>query len=79
LKKKARELEVVAAVCKVNPEEVLEDIAVSVEATNKLAQSLHSKDKTNAPYLQWWNVFLKEWSYKCFSRWLDQYGDLKTT
>jgi len=57
LKKKARELEVVAAVCKVNPEEVLEDIAVSVEATNKLAQSLHSKDKTNDPYLQWWNIF----------------------
>lgn len=59
LKKKTRELEVVVVMCKVNAEEALEDIAVSVETTNKLTASLHSKDETVDPYLQWWDVFLK--------------------
>ena len=52
LKKKTRELEVVAAMCKVNAEEVLEDIAVSVETTNKLTEPLHSQDETIARYLK---------------------------
>ena len=77
LKKKARQLEVAAAVCKVNAEEMLEDIAVSVETTNKLTESLHSQEETTNPYLQWWDVFLKEWSYKCSIRWLRKYGDSK--
>lgn len=77
LKKKTRELEVVAAMCKVNAGEVLEDIAVSVEKTNKLTESLHSQDETVAPYLQWWDGFFKEWSHKCFFRWISEYGDSK--
>ncbi len=77
LKKKARELEVMATVCKVNAEEVLEDIAVSVETTNKLMESLNSQDETKDPYLQWWATFLEEWSGKCFRRFLGKHGDSK--
>ena len=77
LNKKTRELEVMAAVCKINPDSVIDDIAFSGEATNKLTQSLQSKDKTKDPHLQWWEIFLKEWSYKCVVKWLDQYGDSK--
>ena len=77
LDKKIRELEVIAAVCKINPDGVIDDMAVSGEAANKLAKSLQSKDKTTDPYLQWWAIFLKEWSYKCVVKWLDQYGDSK--
>ncbi len=77
LKKKTRELEVVAAMCKVNAEEVLEDIAVSVETTNKLTEPLHSQDETIDTYLQWWDGFFKEWSHKCFARWISKYGDSK--
>lgn len=76
-KKKARELEVVATICKENPEEVLEDIAVSIEKTNKITTSLHSQDKNVDPYLLWWNGFLKVWSYKCFFRWIDKHKDSK--
>ncbi len=77
LKKKTRELEVVAAMCKVNADEALEDIAVSVETTNKLTAALHSKDETVGPYLQWWAIFFKEWSHKCFVRWINKFGDSK--
>ena len=77
LKKKTRDLEVAAALCKVNADEVLEDIAVSMETTNKLTKSLRSRDETIDPYLQWWDVFLKEWNHKCFARWLSKYGDAK--
>jgi hypothetical protein len=77
LDKKIRELEVMAALCKLNPDSVVDDIAISVEATNKLAKSFHSKDEIKDPYLRWWDVFLKEWSYKCVVKWLDQYGDSK--
>ena len=76
-KKKVRELEVVAAMCKVNAEEVLEDIAVSMEKTNKITASLHSNDKTVDAYLLWWDGFLKEWSHKCFVRWISKHGDSK--
>lgn len=68
LKKKTREFEVVAAMCKVNAEEVLEDMAVSIETTNKLTKSLHFEDETKDPYLQWWSTFLEEWRSKCFRR-----------
>lgn len=78
LKKKTRDLEVMAAVCKVNPEEALEDIAVSVETTNnKFAESLRPQDETKDPYLGWWAIFLEEWSYKCAARWLGKYRDSK--
>ena len=77
LNKKIRELELMAAVCKINPDSVIDDIAFSEEATNKLTQSLQSKDKTKDPYLQWWEIFLKEWSYKCIVKWIDQYDDSK--
>ena len=77
LKKKARELEVIAAMCKVDAEEVLEDIAVSMENTNKLTASLHSEDENVDPYLQWWDAFLREWSHKCFVRWISKHGDSK--
>lgn len=77
LKKKARELEVVAAMCQVNAEEVLEDIAVSMERTNKLTGSLHSQDKIVDSYLLWWDGFFKEWSHRCFIRWISKHKDSK--
>ncbi len=77
LKKKTRELEVVAAMCKVDAGEALEDIAVSVETTNKLTPSLHYNDETINTYLQWWCIFFKEWSYRCFIRWINKFGDSK--
>jgi len=77
LKKKVTHLEIVAEVCEVNAEEVLEDIAVSVETTNKLTKSLHSQDETKDPYLQWWATFLEEWGGKCFRRCLAKCGNSK--
>ena len=77
LKKKARELEVVATMCKVNPDEVIDDISDSMETANKRSKSLYSKDKTKDLYLQWWDVFFKEWSHKCFVRWINKFGDSK--
>jgi len=77
LNKKIRELEVIATVCKINPDSVIDEMAVAGKAANKLAKSLHSKDKTTDSYLQWWAIFLKEWSYRCVVKWLDQYGDSK--
>jgi len=47
LKKKTRDLEVMATVCKVNPEEALEDIVVSVETTNSKLAELTCPPKTS--------------------------------
>jgi hypothetical protein len=77
LKKKTRELEVVAAMCKVNPDDVIGDMSDSMETANKRAKSLYPKDKTTDPYLQWWDVFFKEWSHKCFVKWINKFGDTK--
>ena len=68
LEKKTRQFEAITAMCKVNVDEALEDIASSVEIANKPTESLQSQDKTKDPYLQWWDIFLKEWNDKCFRR-----------
>lgn len=68
LEKKVRELKVVARMCNINPEELLEDIAISIEKANKSAKQLNPQDETKDPYLQWWGYFLREWNGKCFRR-----------
>jgi len=79
LQKNTKGLEYIAGLCKVNPDEVIDDIADSMETANKLTKSLHSKDKTKDPYLQWWAIFLEEWGGKCFRRCLANVETKETT
>lgn len=58
---------------------MLEYMVVSIETTNKLAKSLHSKDKTKDAYLQWWSIFLEEWIGKCFRRCIANVETKETT
>ena len=61
LKKKTRKLEVVAAMCQVDAEEVLHDIVVSIDKANEVIKRLPAKDDTYEWWPRWWVTFLKEW------------------
>ena len=66
-----------ATACRLNAEEVIDDIADSMEAANKMAKGLPSQSDTHDWWPKWWVTFLEEWSHKCFMRCFDKCGDSK--
>ena len=66
-----------AIACELNVEEVIDDIADSMEAANKIAEGLPSQGDTHDWWPKWWVVFLEEWSHKCFMKCFDKCEDSK--
>jgi len=74
---KATELFTIAETCEVNAREMLNEIADSMEAANKLVKTQPYKNEDYSWWAQWWATFLQEWSCKCFTMCVSKCGDLR--